>query len=69
MQAQETQQAEGWETSEPPADLRLPQEQQPTHEEIVALAYTLWQQRGCPEGSPEEDWLAAEQQLLARSEA
>ena len=35
----------------------------PSHEEIQALAHALWQQRGCPEGSPEEDWLAAEQQL------
>jgi len=35
----------------------------PTHEEIQALAHALWQQRGSPEGSPEEDWLAAEQQL------
>ena len=69
MQAQETQQTEGWETSAPPADPRLTQEQRPTHEEIVALAYALWQQRGSPEGSPEEDWFAAEQQLLARSEA
>ena len=32
----------------------------PTHEEIAALAYSLWEARGCPEGSPEEDWLSAE---------
>lgn len=31
--------------------------------EIAQLAYALWQQRGCPEGSPEVDWLNAEQQL------
>ena len=33
---------------------------------IEILAYTLWQQRGCPEGSPEEDWLEAK--LLLQSE-
>ena len=31
--------------------------------EVAQLAYALWQQRGCPEGSPEIDWLNAEQQL------
>jgi hypothetical protein len=35
-----------------------------THEEIQARAYELWQQRGCPEGSPEVDWLAAEKEIL-----
>ncbi len=33
---------------------------------IAALAYELWQDRGCPEGSPEEDWSRAEQELHAR---
>ena len=40
-----------------PADL-------PTHEEIAALAYQHWENRGRPIGSPEEDWLRAEQDLL-----
>ncbi len=30
---------------------------------VAALAYTLWQSRGCPLGSPEEDWYRAEEQL------
>ena len=30
------------------------------HAEISKLAYSLWCQRGCPEGSPEVDWFAAE---------
>lgn len=30
--------------------------QMPTHEQIANLAYQLWQQRGCPDGSPEVDW-------------
>jgi hypothetical protein len=28
----------------------------PTHDQIANLAYKLWQQRGCPDGSPEVDW-------------
>jgi hypothetical protein len=31
--------------------------------EIAALAYTLWQGRGCPIGSPDEDWFRAEAEL------
>ena len=31
--------------------------------EIAALAYELWQERGCPEGSPEIDWFRAEHEL------
>ena len=38
------------------------------HEEIAALAKALWQARGCPEGSPEEDWFRAAQELRARKE-
>jgi len=32
-------------------------------EQIRCLAYELWQARGCPIGSPDADWFAAEQQL------
>jgi hypothetical protein len=32
-------------------------------EEISALAYALWIQRGCPLGSPEVDWFRAEEEL------
>ena len=42
----------------------------PEHErkgEIAALAYDLWHARGCPDGSPEEDWLQAERQLQVRA--
>ncbi|HXJ97057.1 MAG TPA: DUF2934 domain-containing protein [Terriglobia bacterium] len=31
------------------------------HEEIAVRAYQLWQERGSPLGSPDEDWLRAEQ--------
>ena len=27
---------------------------------IAELAYRLWEERGCPEGSPDEDWYEAE---------
>ena len=30
---------------------------------IAALAYELWRERGCPIGSPDEDWFRAEQKL------
>lgn len=36
--------------------------------EIAALAYQLWQDRGCPSGSPDEDWFHAEQELAATRE-
>ena len=35
----------------------------PSREAIAQLAYLLWQERGCPHGSPEQDWLRAEQHL------
>ena len=41
----------------------------PTHGEIAALAYSLWEARGCPEGSPEEDWLNAEGALNEKQSA
>ena len=39
----------------------------PTPEQIAKLAYSLWLARGGQGGSPEEDWLRAEQQLTAPS--
>ena len=33
--------------------------------DVARLAYALWEQRGCPEGSSEEDWFRAEQELWA----
>jgi hypothetical protein len=38
------------------------------HEDIAALAHALWQARGCPQGSPEEDWFHAAQELRTRGE-
>ncbi len=35
----------------------------PTDEEIAARAYHCWHERGCPHGTPEEDWRRAEEEL------
>lgn len=35
--------------------------------EIARLAHALWEGRGGQGGSPEDDWLRAEQELRARS--
>jgi hypothetical protein len=33
------------------------------HEQVATLAYRLWHERGCPEGSPDVDWFQAQQLL------
>lgn len=35
----------------------------PEHRSIGELAYHLWQSRGCPEGTAEQDWREAEERL------
>lgn len=35
------------------------------HQEIAARALGLWRARGCPEGSPDEDWFHAVKELRA----
>jgi hypothetical protein len=35
----------------------------PEDRSIGELAYRLWQARGCPDGTAEQDWLEAEKQL------
>jgi Protein of unknown function (DUF2934) len=37
------------------------------HEDIAALAYERWEQRGCPLGSPDEDWFEAVKELRSRA--
>ena len=37
-----------------------------SHEDIAILAYFYWEARGYQGGSPEEDWLRAEQELSLR---
>ena len=38
-----------------------------SHDRIAEQAYLYWQARGCPEGSPEEDWFRAEQELRKKA--
>lgn len=40
-----------------------------SHEDIEGRAYQLWQDRGCPQGSPEVDWEQAEQELSGSQSA
>jgi hypothetical protein len=40
----------------------------PTRENIAPLARALWKARGCPEGSPEDDWFRAERALKSQRE-
>ena len=40
-----------------------------TQERIALLAYSYWEQRGCAGGSPEEDWLRAEREILNQMNA
>ncbi len=37
-----------------------------TSDDIAKLAYSYWEARGYQGGSPEEDWLRAEQELNAK---
>jgi hypothetical protein len=39
----------------------------PTSDQIAALAYSYWEARGFQGGSPEQDWLRAEQELAAKT--
>jgi hypothetical protein len=41
----------------------------PAPEQIAHLAYSYWEARGYRGGSPEEDWLRAEQELRAQASA
>jgi hypothetical protein len=38
------------------------------HEDIAKLAYGLWQERGCPQGSAEGEWLEAERNFRESAE-
>ena len=41
----------------------------PDHDIVGTLAYELWRKRGCPIGSPLEDWCQAERALGGRKES
>lgn len=36
-------------------------------QDVASLAFQRWVERGCPQGSPDEDWLSAERELQSRS--
>ena len=38
-----------------------------SQENVSQLAYSYWQARGCPDGSPDEDWLRAARELNGRT--
>ncbi len=38
-----------------------------THERVAVRAYENWVKRGRPAGTPEQDWLKAEQELRAET--
>ena len=40
----------------------------PDHDKVGKLAHELWLKRGCPVGSPQEDWFQAERALGGRKE-
>ncbi len=40
-----------------------------THDDVATRAYENWHARGCPHGSPEEDWHRAERELRERRAA
>jgi hypothetical protein len=40
--------------------------EQLNHKEVEELAYRLWQERGSPIGSPDQDWFRAEAELGLR---
>jgi hypothetical protein len=40
----------------------------PDPRSIGELAYRLWEARGCPDGTAEQDWLEAERQLAVETQ-
>ena len=51
-----------------PLKLRVNTTERPiiTHEEISRRAYTLWMEKGCPDGTDEENWFRAENELRTK---
>jgi hypothetical protein len=41
----------------------------PDERTVADLAYQRWVERGCPQGSAEEDWFEAERVLRSRSQS
>ena len=47
---------------------RAPDQPAYADQEIADLAYDLWEARGCPEGSPDDDWYRAIELLRSRDQ-
>jgi hypothetical protein len=47
----------------------VPQLSDAEREQIEKLAYQLWEQRGRPLGSPDDDWFRAEKEFIQRSDS
>ena len=50
-------------------DLTTQQTQSSPHDEIAVRAHRLWEERGRPIGSPEEDWSRAENEIRGKEAA
>jgi Protein of unknown function (DUF2934) len=50
-------------------DLVTEQTQHSADEEVAIRAYRRWEERGCPIGSPEEDWFRAEEEIRSEQAA
>lgn len=50
----------------PSQDVMSSEAAKPTHDEIAALAYNLYKDRGCQAGHDKEDWIYAEQLLTGQ---
>jgi hypothetical protein len=48
-------------------EITMPEHAADAHEQIAKIAYGYWEARGFAPGSPEQDWLLAEQEFLLRS--
>lgn len=59
VQVKENQEAESFDDALRPD----PSTEEADQRAIERLAYAYWEERGCPEGSGEEDWLRAEKAL------
>jgi DUF2934 family protein len=72
-QSTETSNRDQLESVAKPAELTAklsPPDPQPvplSEQDVAELAYRRWLERGCPQGSPEEDWFEAEHDLESRS--
>ena len=55
-------------TGQKKSDANQPTPSEAVSEDAVAiLAHQLWEKRGCPIGSDQDDWFQAEKQLKART--